>query len=132
MIATVTLGAEDFEMKAVMRQHELLLDEPVNYGGKDLGPASMELLCATLGACTVATLKMYLNRKGWQIHGLEAVVERTATVNIKPVFTVNITVKGDLTPEQTQRMLDIANACPVHKALEGSNKIITKLEVNGS
>jgi len=132
MNATVTLGNTDFEMNAVMRQHEILLDEPAKVGGGDTGPASMELLCAALGACTVATLKMYVNRKEWPVGGISAEVERTATPNLKPIFTCNITVKGDFTGEQLQRMLNIANACPVHKALEGSNKIITKLILDGN
>ena len=125
--AIVTLGHTDFEMTAVIRDHKITFDEPENNGGKDKGPAPTEMLCAALGACTVATIKMYINHKQWKMDSLSCDVSKYVNTEGKNVFTRKIHLKGALSEEQRSRVLVVANKCPVHKILEGSNIIETTL-----
>lgn len=101
--------------------HSLLADEPVDLGGEDLGPAPHEWLLAALGACTSMTMKMYADRKGWALQACE--VKLTGTKGPEFLIKREITLTGDLTPEQRDGLLAIANKCPVHKTLSNPIKI---------
>ena len=94
----------------------LVSDEPVSNGGLDKGFNPFELLAASLASCTCATLKMYANRKQWPIEKIlvDVTFDRDVEANTS-TFERTITVIGNLTEEQKQRLLVIANACPVHK-----------------
>ncbi len=109
------------------RDLNLLADEPFEIGGQNTGFTPMELLGSALTSCTIITLQLYLNRKDW------AYEEVDVTVNfdhkIKPVvINREVTVKGVFNEKQTERILAIANACPVHKLLESGNQIITTVK----
>ena len=121
--AIVKLGSTDFEMTAIIGNHKVIFDEPASNGGQDKGPAPTEMLCAALAACTTATVKMYLNHKQWKIEDMTIEVEKSTTAEGKNVFTRKIEVKGALDAEQKNRILAIANKCPVHKILEAQNII---------
>jgi putative redox protein len=125
---TVTLGPVDFGMTAMIRNHKVIIDEPVSNGGQDKGPASTEYLCISLASCTTATLKMYANRKQWKINSLEVDVENEITAENKNIFKRTIHIKGPLDEEQLKRLLHIANACPVHKILSQANVVETSIE----
>jgi putative redox protein len=112
-------------------RHHQYADEPESYGSADLGPSPFEYLCASLGSCTAITLRMYANRKKWPV---EKIAVKTVFDRIKDpdhgeqtVFTRSITLTGPLDEDQQQRMLQIANKCPVHKVLEHGNSIVTEL-----
>ncbi len=112
-------------------RHQLIADEPASLGGADLGPAPFEYLCAALGACTTITLRMYADRKGWQVDELSATVSHSKQEidgQIRDVFERHLTIAGKLSDEQRQRMLVIANKCPVHKTLKASSDVVTKLD----
>lgn len=121
--ATVILGSTDFEMTATIGRHKIIFDEPASNGGQDKGPAPTEMLCAALAACTTATVKMYLNHKQWKMEGMTVEVEKSINTEGKNVFTRKIEVKGALDAEQKNKILAIANKCPVHKVLEAQNII---------
>ncbi|MBZ0135062.1 MAG: OsmC family protein [Planctomycetes bacterium] len=116
-------------------EHKLVADEPTDKGGENAGPTAMELLAAALGACTVATLRSYANIKGLELEGVEVDVDvqrrkpseqQEAGEGAKAtVIRKKITIKGDkLTNDQRVRMLEIAEKCPVNKALlEGVDMI---------
>lgn len=125
--ATVTLGPIDFGMKAVVGEHIVIIDEPLSNGGRDTGPAPMEYLCVALASCTTATVKMYANRKQWKIDSMVVDVEKETTAEGKNVFKRVLHIKGDLSVEQMNRLLQIANACPVHKVLSQANTVETVL-----
>ena len=123
----VNLGAQNYTMDAHIRHHRLTLDEPKDLGGQDEGPAPFELVSAALGACTAATLRMYSQRKDWDFGEITVDVEYIRNEDRSNTFVRTISVTGDLNEQRQGRLMAIANACPVHKALETGNEILTKL-----
>ena len=113
-------GQGRYQQAVIAGQHRLLADEPVSLGGADAGPAPFDFLMAGLGACTSMTLRMYAERKGLPLTRVSVSLSHDrVTVDGIPRDRVqrNITLHGDLTGEQRARMLEIANKCPVHRAL---------------
>lgn len=114
--------------------HRLLADEPATYGGTDRGPTPYDLLAAALGTCTVMTLNMYARRKKLPLQKVEVSV-RHDRIHAKDCedcetesgqvdrFSREITLSGDLADSQRQRLLEIADRCPVHRTLESEIKI---------
>jgi uncharacterized OsmC-like protein/pimeloyl-ACP methyl ester carboxylesterase len=115
--------------------HFLRADEPVKYGGSDLGPTPYDLLLMSLGACTSMTLRMYANRKKLPLDDVEVRLlhERVHAEDCVDCeqkierITRRITLRGDLDAAQRQRLLEIADRCPVHRTLESDPQIVTEL-----
>jgi len=110
--------------------HQWLGDEPTALGGADAGPSPTQLLLSSLGTCTVITLQMFAARKQWPL--VAVTVELQFNPNGKPSvgateITRHITLQGDLNGEQRERLLQAANACPMHKVLTGEIRIATDL-----
>jgi len=107
----------------------VIADEPENMGGKDLGFSPKELLASALAACTSATVKMYADRKEWDLHEVKINIELDfrASEN-KTVISRKIGFVGNLDATQKSRLLAIANACPVHKILSNPIEIISQVE----
>jgi putative redox protein len=111
--------------------HEWWADEPVAQGGQDTAATPMHMVMAALAACTNITLQMYAQRKGWalgQVH-----VDCRLNPDGKPAagqanrVLRSIHLSGELSDEQRERLLQIANACPVHKLLTGGVDLQTSL-----
>jgi putative redox protein len=104
----------------------IIADEPIEKGGKNLGFSPSELLAAALAACTSATVKMYVDHKGWDLQELklEIELERDEEVN-KTFITRKMELTGNLNEEQKTRILNVANKCPVHKILTNPIEIET-------
>ena len=101
-------------------QHQLLADEPKSMGGEDAGPAPFDYLLAALGACTSMTLRMYAERKELPLDKVEVELchERIEVDGqLCDRIRRRITLHGDLSSEQRQRMLEIAGKCPVARTL---------------
>jgi len=96
--------------------NEITVDEPLDSGGKDTGFSPKELLAAALSACTSVTLRMYMDRKGWETSEIKVETELTE-VEKKTVFDQKIEFSGEIDDEKKNRLIQIANACPVHKLL---------------
>ncbi|WP_290702489.1 bifunctional alpha/beta hydrolase/OsmC family protein [Amphritea sp.] len=120
--------------------HHLIADEPAGYGGNYLGPTPYQLVAAGLGACTSMTIRMYARQKKIPLEHVQVDVSHTKVhaqdcasceqENGKiDQFLRHITLTGNLTPEQQQRLLEIADRCPVHRTLEGEIDIKTTLEL---
>lgn len=97
-------------------KNTLIADEPSSMGGNDLGFSPKELLVASLSACTLATLRMYINHKGWDISAIDVETDLIESDG-KNVFKRMLRFEGTLTDEQLKRLLAVANACPVHKII---------------
>lgn len=104
-------------------EHRLTADEPLDLGGEDLGPAPHEWLLSALGACTSMTIKMVADRKGWPLTSVD--VKLTAEKGDEFVITREVQLHGELTDEQRQFLMTIANKCPVHKTLTKPIRIET-------
>lgn len=118
--------------------HHIIADEPVSYGGNYLGSTPYQLVAAGLGACTSMTIRMYARHKKLPLEHVQVDVTHDKihaedcssceqSVGKVDQFVRRITLTGDLSEEERQRLLDISDRCPVHKTLEGEINIKTAL-----
>lgn len=125
------IGRETYTSRMTMRGHVVHGDEPIENGGKDAGPTPTELVLSGLAACTVSTLRMYADRKGWDVDQIEVDlsidISKTDTEQSARIKSV-IAITGEITEDQKMRMLDIARKCPVHKLLTNPIEIDSKLK----
>lgn len=121
-----SIGTDKYQCTIEWRNGTFIADEPVKSGGKDSGPDPYTLLLSSLATCTLVTLRMYIERKGWNVPAITVDVNmfqsKKEEENIT-VFDRDIKFEGPLTQEQKDRLLEIAAACPVSKILEGNVKV---------
>jgi putative redox protein len=126
----VNIGHDKYAARIDTGNHQLVADEPVTKGGQDTGPAPYQLLLASLGSCTVITVKMYAERKGWDLQSVDVSLnmeQETTTEGKHTVFLRRLQLQGNLTDEQRQHLLKIAEKCPVAKLLTGKIEITSQL-----
>lgn len=132
-----TAGTGPYQNEVLTRGFRQIIDEPRKLGGTDTGPDPYSLLSAGLGGCTSITLRMYADRKGWPLEKVSVGVTHTRehAEDCKTcgpddridVFTRSISVQGPLTEEQTQRLMEIADRCPVHRTLESGSLVRSQI-----
>lgn len=130
--------ADGFATEVAAGRHLLLADEPKAVGGSDLGPTPYDLLAAALATCTSMTLRMYAAHKKLEFESAEVRVthgrihaddcadceQRDGMVH---EFQRELVLEGDLSDAQRNRMVEIADRCPVHKTLHNEISIKTRL-----
>lgn len=128
------ISKSGYKVQLTSGSHTWLADEPEGVG-EDAGPNPYELLLSALAACTVMTVRMYAGRKGWPLEGVEVELsqrhihaEDCADCSTSGNVRVNliegsIALKGPLDDEMRERLLEIANRCPVHRTLKMETKI---------
>jgi putative redox protein len=123
--ATALIGKEKYKTEITINHHLLIADE---MNASDLGPEPPQYLQVALASCTAITLRMYADRKNWSIEKIKVDVTMEKQ-EWKTVFKRQIELTGNLTPQERDRLLEIANACPVHKTLMNPIEIDTLLSI---
>lgn len=132
-------GKENYRTVMSAGNHELIADEPESLGGGERGPDPYDYLLMSLGSCTVITLKMYADRKKWPVEDIYVELRhfkshaKDCRDCEKPDAKMDhiekdIIVKGDLSDEQLDKLLEISEMCPVHKTLLGKMNIESVIE----
>lgn len=123
-----SLGREKYYTEVIAGENKLITDEPIDKGGQNKGFNPFEILATSLASCTAATLRMYIDRKEWNVEKIDVEVElENFPLTKLAVFKRNISFEGtNLDEEQMKRLHTIADACPVHKILTNEIEIQTK------
>jgi len=126
-----------FQQTVTSGPHQMLADEPLAAGGADTGPGPYDLLLSALGACTSMTMRMYADRKSLpleritvtlkhnKIHAEDCAECETREGLIDQIDRV-IAIEGTLDADQRQRLMEIADKCPVHRTLKSEVRIFTR------
>lgn len=141
-IIHIHLSKENYKTVMTAGNHELISDEPDHLGGNDKGPDPYDYLLMSLGSCSVITMKMYADRKKWAVEDLyielrhfkdhaEDCVDCDDPKARIDKIEKEIILKGDLTDEQKEKLLEISKKCPVHKTLLSDMEIYSTIEVKG-
>lgn len=136
-----------FYSEIICREHKLFSDEPISSGGTDKAPDPIELTMSALGACTVMTIKMYLDQKKWAFRSLSAEaetkvervlnaaplpdLERKLVINgrIRRIHVV-VKISGNFDDEQLQKIINITGKCPVNRLLSSGAYITEQVILN--
>ena len=124
------IGTQKYLCNITWRKGQFLMDEPENVGGKDLGMDPFSTLLASLAGCTLSTLRMYIDRKEWIIPEINIslnLYQETLDGQLTTTIRRNITFSGEVSIEQKDRLLIIADKCPISKLLKGKTLINTTL-----
>jgi len=124
--ANAQIGTTKYKTVVTSAGHTLVADEPESNDGEDSGMNPYSLLLASLGSCTAITLRMYVTRKMWVVEHISVKLELFKT-DTGITIERYLSFKGELSVEQKSRLLQIANACPIHKILVGNIAIETIL-----
>ncbi|PWR19860.1 OsmC family protein [Zavarzinia compransoris] len=125
MAKATTVSTEGVFQDITCRQHHLTADEPQGNGGTDRAPAPYELLLASLGACSSATLRLYAARKGWELGRIEVVATFARDEAGVETIRRQVSLGAPLDADQRARLAEIIEKTPVTKTLKRSMTITT-------
>ena len=134
MKEVIVRGGTAFKTEISAGPHTFYADEPADVGGTEAGPTPYDFLSAALGACTSMTVHVVAKRENIPLEGIELTItsdrqhaqdcaDCTAKAGYIHRFMVKMRIKGDLTPQQKQRIVDVARRCPVFKTLQSEIRI---------
>ncbi|MBA3829812.1 MAG: (4Fe-4S)-binding protein [Taibaiella sp.] len=123
-----TIGNEKYTCTMQWRNGTFIADEPKKSGGKDRGPDPYTLLLSSLASCTLITLRMYIDRKEWDIKEITVnanMYQETRNEELVTIIDRDIRTEDKITEEQRKRLVEIARACPISRLLEGKTEVRT-------
>jgi len=135
----VSIGKDGYTSDILAGGHALTADEPESMGGNNFGPSPYDLLLSSLGACTVMTLRMYADRKKWNLNQVIVHLSHekdyakdcedceNSSGKIDLISRI-IELEGELTDTEKNRLLEIADKCPIHKTLHSQVRVNTTLK----
>ena len=129
--ATVVLSNKNYLAEAKARNHFLVIDEPVASGGDNNGPTPVEYLLTAVGGCVSMTLRMYAERKGWNVGKITVNVtqkEQLIATGIKKSLVEEISFENEITEVQKTKLLEMAGKCPVAKMIKGETEILSSIQ----
>lgn len=139
LVGHLNIIEDNFTTTLQSTNHSFIADEPAQVGGNDFGPSPYEYLNGALAACTVMTLKMYAERKNWDLQEVYVYLSHSRQhvkdmESEKPKYLDHIDKKlkfvGNLDAKQKERLKEIASRCPVHKTLAGEVRFETTVLTN--
>ena len=124
-----TIGTQKYLCTISWRNGTLLMNEPENVGGENIGPDPFSTFLASLAGCTLSTLRMYIDRKGWDIPEINISLNLAQELNpdLETSISRSITFPNNISDEQRERLLLIAEKCPISKILKNKITINTKI-----
>lgn len=126
-MVTAFTGKDHYQTQLTATGHRLVADEPEEIGGGNLGPSPGQFLQLALASCTSITLRMYASRKNFPLDSVRVEVN-SEREGEETIFQRHIYLEGPLDGDQRERLLQIANGCPVHKTLTHSIRIESSLK----
>jgi len=123
------IGKQKYLCTISWRNGTLLMDEPESVGGQNIGPDPFSTFLASLAGCTLSTLRMYIDRKGWDIPEINISLNLAQELNpdLETSISRVITFPSNISEEQKERLLLIAEKCPISKILKNKITINTTL-----
>ncbi|TDQ11105.1 OsmC family protein [Pedobacter metabolipauper] len=125
--AVTELDRSHYKTKVYAGGHFIYSDEPEEVGGTDEGMTPGALLLASLGSCTAITIRMYADRKGINLDSIkiDLAICKEEEMSKETTITRKIELKGDFSDDVHQRLMQIADKCPIHRLLSNPIKIET-------
>ena len=124
--ATAHIGTDQYATTLHVAGRTLIADEPADNGGQDAGLAPYDFLLSALASCTASTLRMYADHNGWPLKTVDVALHFYRDGE-KGIIDRMVTLDGDLTPEQRERLLQVTERTPVTKTLKQGLTIATTL-----
>jgi len=121
-----TIGTDKYQCTIEWRNGKFIADEPESIGGKDIGPDPYTLLLSSLASCKLITLRMYIDRKGWEVDRIAIsanMYQETKDELTSTIIDCDILFLSPVNDEQKIRLLEIAKKCPVSKIMQGDLKV---------
>ena len=120
MVEVIGSLKENYTVENSARKHTWNIDEPVALGGFDLGPKPDEVLLSALVSCKIITVKMYAERKGWDVQNISVQLKLGEKIGDKTEIEKSIQIEGELDEVQLARLVDVSGKCPVVKLVANS------------
>ena len=126
----VVLTTKDYLAEAKIRDHYLVLDRPVEKGGGDAGPTPVEYLLTAIAGCVSMTLRIYLERKDWNVGNITVEVfqkEKLTQNGIEKSIVEHISFENEISEDKKARLLKVAAKCPIAKMIKGETKVTSQI-----
>jgi putative redox protein len=123
-----TIGKKKYQCTLEWKNGNFISDEPIEEGGKETGPDPYSLLLSSLASCTLITLRMYIDRKGWDIESIKVNVNMYQEISGENATTIldrDIIFTNHIPEDQKTKLIEIASHCPISKILQNNIKVRT-------